>query len=622
MVDVNLTLDETQESPEYVLSSGSFTEGGETGFALKIATGYDSSYERGQLGIRLNGIDAWATNDDMLVQENTTTVIGVSYENDKVHFLKRNVSIGTWSMQTLTLASVLDPVDTNNIILGAIPMVAVGELEAHLSVADGNVASVTASASSVWSNNWQISSAINGTLATATDNGGSGIGGSNGCCWLSANGTYNGNSGNYQGAISTGGVLGEWAQFTFPEPKRITQITYYITGWWHRYPLPGSISLMGSDDASTWTLVDSWTDIEYSSVITSSCSNATGHARWREPTTITTDNLTKYKYFRIVTTRTSGSAGPPLGCGGGNQGLNNVVFQQIELYGNADGGAGGGHSYPLAVGSSIENARVFNYTINTLDTFYVPPVKEAKLRISNISFEDRDGNIITPPSIFTYPSPTVTPEYPVSNLTDGDTSTYFETPLSTSENPVAIVVDLGEPPVAVNKMIINNADDSEVARIEALQHTRLVATDDDRIKQDSNMIQLSSIDWLPTLPPSYSSSISTSLHTGALAQEGSYANATVGRLSDALPDASVVRFNDLTNTERFEINFQNWNAIENSPTTISVDPGLEGDVLTVSCAGGFSLNGQGDGPTSFNLTCELKDGVLQWTDPSACYFIE
>jgi hypothetical protein len=44
---------------------------------------------------------------------------------------------------------------------------------------------------------------------------------------------------------------------------------------------------------------------------------------------------------------------------------------------------------------------------------------------------------------------------------------------------------LGEPPVAVNKMIINNADDSDVARIEALQHTRLVATDDDRIKQSS-----------------------------------------------------------------------------------------------------------------------------------------
>ena len=116
--------------------------------------------------------------------------------------------------------------------------------------------------------------------------------------------------------------------------------------------------------------------------------------------------------------------------------------------------------------------------------------------------------------------------------------------------------------------------------------------------------------------------ISTSLHTDTLAQEGSYANATVGRLSDALPDASVIRFNDLTNTERFEINFQNWNLIDNIPTTITLDPGLEGDFLTVSCAEGLSQNGQGNGPTSFNLTCELKDGVLQWTDPSACYFIE
>jgi len=73
---------------------------------------------------------------------------------------------------------------------------------------------------------------------------------------------------------------------------------------------------------------------------------------------------------------------------------------------------------------------------------------------------------------------TIPPPNSIANLTDGDTSTYFE-------NPVAIVVDLGEPPVAVNKMIINNADDSDVARIEALQHTRLVATDDDRIKQSS-----------------------------------------------------------------------------------------------------------------------------------------
>ena len=47
-------------------------------------------------------------------------------------------------------------------------------------------------------------------------------------------------------------------------------------------------------------------------------------------------------------------------------------------------------------------------------------------------------------------------------MTDGDASTYFETPLSTPQNPVAIVVDLGAVPIPVNKMIINNADDSDV----------------------------------------------------------------------------------------------------------------------------------------------------------------
>ena len=64
LADLNLVLDETQEYPEYIISSGSFTESGETGFALKVATGYDESYEKGQLGIRINGIDAWAENAD------------------------------------------------------------------------------------------------------------------------------------------------------------------------------------------------------------------------------------------------------------------------------------------------------------------------------------------------------------------------------------------------------------------------------------------------------------------------------------------------------------------------------------------------------------------------------
>ena len=116
--------------------------------------------------------------------------------------------------------------------------------------------------------------------------------------------------------------------------------------------------------------------------------------------------------------------------------------------------------------------------------------------------------------------------------------------------------------------------------------------------------------------------VSTSLHTDVLAEEGTYANLSVGMLSEALPDASVVRFNDLTNTERFEVSFRNWAELDNSPTTISLDPGLEGDVLAVSCAEGFTLDGQADGPTSFNLTCELRNGVLQWVqNHSACYFI-
>ena len=1203
LADVNLGLDETQEYPEYIISSGSFTESGETGFALRVATGYDESYEKGQLGIRINGIDAWAENADMLVQEDTTTVIGVSYENDKVHFLKRDTSVGLWSVETVTLDSVLDPVDTENIIIGGIPFVEVGDLEAHLSVADGNVAGVTIASSSKWNNNWSVHNAISGTLATCHNTGGCGgaahCGGasnSNGCCWLTANGTYKNNTGNYLGNKSTAGVLGEYATFTFPEPKRINQITYYISGWWNRYPMPRNMSLLGSDDASTWTLLDSWTNIEYSSVITSSCSNVCNHARWSEPTTLTTDSVDSYKYFRLVIQKTCGNSGPPYGCGGGNTGLQAVIFNQIELYGLGEPAAGVGHGNPLAAGSSIANLRMFDYAINSAETFYVAPVKEPKLRISNISFEDRDGNIVSPSSIFTYPayvpppspglvfeydatgttfngsttidlssqfdvsaagilgnadrtlimtiniqpgSPNYSsdwiyficgygkvaghqlfgvslstvhhnppankfsfgviaqgndkfsdelfidsnvtttiafsyqgsnntlylflkdpssgawamdsvqmaaalnttldsshedfllgncpnkpgfayngtvgelkiynqaftdtdsldaafdppvdsnaPLYPASNMTDGDASTYFETPLSTPQNPVAIVVDLGSitmanfkfgtdnlgelgtgssmiwtdisywtldesddniivasfhstyysyikvtldgtyvensgkyeytaasgqnngvapdaytsqsqlvsdyngavdvvgsprdfrkndnfdskinsllRPIAVNKMIINNADDSDVGRIEALQYTRLVATDDDSVKADSNLIKLPTIGWNPaglvevasspaqssisaaitygedilpgvqqmlrcngttgkemsqsyslitasagqrlndgasfflkvkvpagdpnnclieydsnihpathrilfslerqcnsnsgsqgelvyarisndtiffkvakeqstfpdnpsgrvdiensylnleeekdyvyvyTTGASYGSAlrcydvssgtptvlfegimngyitwtgnfyvgingtnqryhadspsswghmnydykqfdivwqemsdteivsylaanyvslgesdvVSTSLHTDVLAEEGTYANLSVGLLSEALADASVVRFNDLTNTERFEVSFRNWAELDNSPTTISLDPGLEGDVLAVSCAEGFTLDGQADGPTSFNLTCELRNGVLQWVqDHSACYFI-
>ena len=43
-------------------------------------------------------------------------------------------------------------------------------------------------------------------------------------------------------------------------------------------------------------------------------------------------------------------------------------------------------------------------------------------------------------------------------------------------------------PIAVNKMIINNADDSDVGRIEALQYTRLVATDDDIVKEEKDYV--------------------------------------------------------------------------------------------------------------------------------------
>ena len=77
-------------------------------------------------------------------------------------------------METVILDSVLDPVDAENIIIGGIPFVAVGDLEAHVSVADGNVAGVTIAGSSTWSSNWSASNAISGTLATCHNNGGCG----------------------------------------------------------------------------------------------------------------------------------------------------------------------------------------------------------------------------------------------------------------------------------------------------------------------------------------------------------------------------------------------------------------------------------------------------------------
>ena len=83
---------------------------------------------------------------------------------------------------------------------------------------------------------------------------------------------------------------------------------------------------------------------------------------------------------------------------------------------------------------------------------------------------------------------------------------------------IYVYVEYAKPavPIAVNKMIINNADDSDVGRIEALQYTRLVATDDDRVKADSNMIKLPTIGWNPAglveSGPSYTSYISAAIY--------------------------------------------------------------------------------------------------------------
>ena len=218
---------------------------------------------------------------------------------------------------------------------------------------------------------------------------------------------------------------------------------------------------MGSDDASTWTLVDSWTDIEYSSVITSSCSNVCNHARWSEPTTLTTDHEPKYQYFRIVILKTCGNAGPPYGCGGGNQGLQAVIFNEIELWGLTD--------------SSFASAE----TSQTSRHVFLYPE-------SKFTFNAEDSGNGNDPTF----------------CADTDKSNFCETDGFSETNPSALVLDLGENPPPFTKIRIYNRNDSNVDHLKQLQYLRLVISDDANINKQSQSLKIPSIGWDPPVEES------------------------------------------------------------------------------------------------------------------------
>jgi hypothetical protein len=119
----------------------------------------------------------------------------------------------------------------------------------------------------------------------------------NGTWWTTSTGIYSGTTGVYTGAISTtisgSAYLGEWISIQFPNPIILITYTIYNSSSWNSRA-PNSFKVAGSNDGTTWTLVDT----------------QTGITSWASSTTSITftpsAQATAYSYYRLCVNQING----------------------------------------------------------------------------------------------------------------------------------------------------------------------------------------------------------------------------------------------------------------------------------------------------------------------------
>jgi hypothetical protein len=122
----------------------------------------------------------------------------------------------------------------------------------------------------------------------------------NGTWWTTSSGTYSATTGVYTGAISTtisgSAYLGEWISIQFPNPIILITYTIYNSSLYNSRA-PNSFKVAGSNDGTTWILVDTQTGI------TSWTSSTTSITFTPSAQTIA------YSYYRLCVNQTNGVTG-------------------------------------------------------------------------------------------------------------------------------------------------------------------------------------------------------------------------------------------------------------------------------------------------------------------------
>jgi hypothetical protein len=119
--------------------------------------------------------------------------------------------------------------------------------------------------------------------------------------WSSAGSNYDA-SGNYIGSNATQGVSGEWLQIQLTSPASCSNY-YVVVSISDASAIPKSWSLMGSNDASSWTTLDTFV---YGGV--SPLNNDWKYPFVCMPLDISAGFVSSYSYFRIVFTSSFGAS--------------------------------------------------------------------------------------------------------------------------------------------------------------------------------------------------------------------------------------------------------------------------------------------------------------------------